>query len=139
MDSEIEIQQAKNNACVQTDNLAIPVWEDTSGFDPNWLTLIRQYQQDLFPPHLMKKESIKPWFVYYFNENDKAKSTYGCRLCKEYYDQLKLNPVHKPVLANPEGTLKRDRHQNTNTISKHRLSKSHMAVIAALKASKRKT
>jgi hypothetical protein len=134
--SELSIYQAVDRiAFMQHDpDPLIPMeWENKAHFQENWIDQITQYQSNILPAGKIKNEEhLRVWFVYYFNQDDPAKSTYGCRLCRDYYDNFQLSYRYKSALASPGGTLKSSKKANNDEINGHPKSSSHLAVIKNL-------
>ena len=109
-------------------------WENTAHFRVDWIEKINEHQKKILPAEKIKNQmNLRTWFAYYFNPNKPETSTYGCRLCRDYYDKFKLAANYKSSLANPEGTLKTSLKANSNAINDHPKSAAHLNVISKLK------
>lgn len=109
-------------------------WENTAYFRKEWITKIFEHQKDLLPAEKIKNQvDLRVWFIYYFNENNPKESTYGCRLCRDYYDKFGLALKYKSKLADPKGTLKISKQANSDQINQHPKSPGHLSIIQKLK------
>ena len=46
----------------------------TEFFDPNWLSLIKLYQNNLLPVQVIAKKETQQWFQYFPNQDNPAES-----------------------------------------------------------------
>ena len=128
---------------LSVDATDIPVWESVSKnqFDPNWLTLMETHQSSILPMRKLKRtEDYRSWLVYNFNEEDPKASTFGCRLCQDYYDSFKI--IARPrsrMSIKGKGVLRNNAHANAKLINEHSDSSAHSAIVEQLKLQFRQT
>lgn len=111
-------------------------WKTSSHFQSQWLQKIKTYQSNLIP--LDDFEHNKVWIEYLFNSKEPEKSTYRCRLCYKYFDEIKIRSQYKSGFAEKEGTLKSDKSRNKFAITSHESSPSHKTIVDILQTRKAK-
>ena len=109
-------------------------WESESHFDPNWLSLIKKHQKHILPVKtLTKNKKVRQWFVYYPNENDPKKSTYGCLTCSKYSEHFKIiSGRYSSKLSLKGGVLDETYKRNVERILTHSNTKVHQLIVNEL-------
>lgn len=122
--------QRKRHISDEQDYAAELEWTKTSFFKPEWINQIKSHQSDLIPTEEVEKNKI--WFEYLFNSAEPKKSTFRCRICYKYYDNLKLEQRYKSGLAYETGTLRAQKSKNKIAIAEHAKNTGHLTIIQIL-------
>ena len=134
MEEDLEIENAnqllKNSF---QEDVQVPEWKRTDKFEEGWIDFINQHQSHVHPTDVFAMKNVKSWYVHYPRSDVPAASTHGCRLCRDHYDEMFLDPRIKPLFAKERGTLSLTKSYNRYDILAHEESRAHKFVIQGLK------
>ena len=115
------------------EGVQVPEWERTDRFDEGWIAFINEHQSDIHPIDVFDKKSVRTWYVHYPRNDRPRLSGHGCRLCRDNYEEMYLDPRLKPAFADEGGTFRSTKRHNRDAILRHEESRVHKFVVRGLK------
>ena len=91
--------------------------------------LSKKLDRDLFMDN-------KNWLELYIDHDNPSNSAPRCKICYHYAKEFFITPRRKVLLASEKGVLKPTKSENLAMINNHKNSKTHKAVLKALKQRK---
>lgn len=105
IDGKLELEQA-NAIFRKVFGIDIPMegendWQKRDHFKDEWITFVKVYFKHLIDPEDLKDPELQTWLIIEPNEENPAETIIYCRVCRTNYDEMFLQPLHKPDLAYP--------------------------------------